>query len=110
MRPCGPGSASQPVAHCTAVVGTFALVVRGDSMIEDHIRDGDYVIVQRQRTVRDGQIVVAVLPDGEATLKRLYRERGRVRLQPSNPAMEPIYVDQDVDIQGVVIGVLRKYR
>jgi repressor LexA len=90
--------------------GTFALRVRGDSMIEDQIRDGDFVIVQRQTEVRNGQIAVAVLPNGEATLKRLYRERGRIRLQPSNSTMDPIYVTGDVDVQGIVIGVMRKYR
>jgi repressor LexA len=88
----------------------FALRVRGDSMIEDQICDGDYVIVHRRSTARDGQIVVAILPGGEATLKRIYREPNRIRLQPSNPTMEPIYVTENVDIQGVVIGVLRKYR
>jgi len=89
---------------------TFALRVRGDSMIEDQIRDGDYVIVQRRDQIRDGQIVVAVLPSGEATLKRLYREPGRIRLQPANARMKPIYVEEEgLDIQGVVIGVLRKY-
>lgn len=89
---------------------TFALQVRGDSMIGDHIQDGDYVIVRRGLPARDGQIVVALLPDGEATLKRLYREPGRLRLQPANPAMAPLYVTEDVTIQGVVIGVVRKYR
>ena len=85
----------------------FALQVRGDSMIDDHIRNGDYVICQRTRQARDGQTVVAVLPDGEATLKRVYHERGRVRLQPANPNFNPLYVN-DVDIQAVVIGVVRK--
>lgn len=85
----------------------FVLKVTGDSMIEDHICDGDYVICQRRNTARNGETVVALLPDGEATLKRLYRENDRIRLQPANPKYQPIYVDQ-LDIQGVVIGVIRR--
>ncbi len=87
----------------------FVLKVRGDSMIDEHIQDGDLVVVAPRDTARDGETVVALLPDGEATLKTFYREKGRVRLQPANAAYEPIYVD-DVQIQGVVIGVLRTYR
>ena len=86
----------------------FVLQVRGNSMIDEHIRDGDYVIIEKRDTARNGQTVVALLPDGDATLKKLYREKGRIRLQPANPDMDPIYVD-DVRIQGVVVGVLRKY-
>jgi repressor LexA len=78
-------------------------------MIEDHIADGDYVIIERRETARDGETVVALLDDGQATLKRFYKERGRIRLQPANAAMAPIYVDKDVKIQGVLIGVLRTY-
>lgn len=85
----------------------FALEVRGESMIEDQIRDGDHVICERRPTARDGETVVALLPDGTATLKRLYREKGRIRLQPANAAMAPIYVDA-VEVQGVVVGVYRK--
>ena len=85
----------------------FALEVRGSSMIEDHIRDGDYVIVERTPTARSGETVVALLDGGEATLKRFYRDNGRIRLQPANGAMDPILVDK-VDIQGVVVGVFRK--
>ena len=87
---------------------TFALQVRGDSMIDEQIRDGDYVVVQKQATARDGETVVAILPDGDATLKKFYKEKGRVRLQPANETMQPIYAPT-VTIQGVVIGVLRKY-
>ncbi len=87
--------------------GTFVLRVRGDSMIEDHITDGDLVIVEQRSTAHNGEMVVALLPDGAATLKRLYREKNRVRLQPANNAMDPIYVNSDITIQGVVIGVLR---
>ena len=87
---------------------TFALQVRGDSMIDEQIRDGDYVIVQKRQSARDGETVVAILPDGEATLKKFYKEKGHIRLQPANPTMQPIYAPT-VTIQGVVIGVLRKY-
>ena len=87
---------------------TFVLQVRGDSMIDEQIRDGDYVIVEKRETARNGETVVALLPDGDATLKKFYKEKGRIRLQPANPTMQPIYVDK-VQIQGVVIGVLRKY-
>ena len=85
----------------------FALEVRGESMIDDHIRDGDYVICERRADARNGETVVALLDDGEATLKRFYRDNGRVRLQPANPSMAPIRVDR-VDIQGVVVGIFRK--
>ncbi|MGH2450062.1 MAG: transcriptional repressor LexA [Candidatus Limnocylindria bacterium] len=86
---------------------TFVLRVRGKSMIEDHIDDGDYVVVQEQRTARDGDIVVAILEDNTATLKRFFKERDRIRLQPANGAMQPIYA-RDVQIQGKVIGVIRR--
>ncbi len=86
----------------------YVLQVRGDSMIDEQIRDGDYVIVERGDTAGNGETVVALLPEGEATLKKFYREKGRIRLQPANPSMEPIYC-QDVQIQGIVIGVVRKY-
>lgn len=86
----------------------YALQVEGTSMIEDAIADGDIVLVERRETARDGEIVVAVLPDEEATLKRLYREGKRFRLQPANSTMEPIYVDE-LQIRGVVIGVVRRY-
>ncbi len=85
----------------------FALRVRGSSMIDDHICDGDLVVVRPQQDVRDGEIAVALLDDGSATLKRVFRESGRVRLQPANATMDPIYVD-DVTIQGRVVGVWRR--
>jgi len=75
-------------------------------MIDEQIRDGDYVICRRTNTARNGQTVVALLEDDEATLKKFYKEKNRIRLQPANPNFEPIYVDQ-VDIQGVVVGVIR---
>jgi repressor LexA len=90
---------------------TYVLQVKGDSMIDEQIRDGDYVIVENRKTARDGEMVIALLKGERATLKKLYRERGgKLRLQPANARMKPIVVDQDeVSVQGVVIGVLRKY-
>ncbi len=85
----------------------FVLEVTGDSMVDEHICDGDYVICERRNTARNGETVVALLDDGETTLKRFYKEKGRIRLQPANPRFKPIYVD-NVDIQGVVVGVIRK--
>lgn len=87
---------------------TFALRVRGESMIDEHIADGDYVIVQRRNTARNGETVVALLDNGEATLKKFYREQNHIRLQPANDAFEPIIV-KNCQIQGVVIGVVRQY-
>ena len=88
---------------------TFALQVEGESMQDEGICNGDYVIVERRQSARNGERVVALLPDGETTLKTFYKEPdGRIRLQPANEAFEPIIVD-DCQIQGVVIGVLRRY-
>lgn len=84
----------------------YALRVRGQSMIEDCICDGDLVLVEKRETARNGEIVVAVLPDETATLKRFYREAGRIRLQPANAAMEPVWLDT-VEIRGVVVGLVR---
>ena len=90
---------------------TYALEVRGDSMIEDHICDGDMILVERTNEAHDGDIVVALIDGVETTLKRLYRESGnRLRLQPANSTMKPIYVKaEDVQIQGRLLAVLRKY-
>ena len=85
----------------------FALRVSGDSMIEAQIADGDYVIIRKQRTARDGQIVVAQTEEGEATLKRWYMEKNRIRLEPANSTMKPIYV-KNARILGVVVGVVRQ--
>ena len=85
----------------------FALQVHGDSMIEDQIADGDYVIVKKQRTARKGQIVVVVTDEGEATLKRWYPEANRIRLEPANADMKPIYV-KNPRILGSVVGVVRR--
>lgn len=89
----------------------YVLRVEGNSMIEEQIRDGDYIVVQAQDRAEDGQMVVALVGGDSATVKKLYRERdGRVRLQPANPTMEPIFVDPlDLRIQGIVVGVIRKY-
>lgn len=90
---------------------TYVLQVKGDSMIDEQIRDGDYVIVENRRSARDGEMVIALLDGDSVTLKKMYREGGgRVRLQPANARLKPMLVDQDrLKIQGVVIGVLRKY-
>lgn len=85
----------------------FCLKVKGESMIEDHISEGDFVIVNKQSSCRDGEIVVALVDGQEATLKRFYKERDRVRLEPANSSMKPIYAD-NVDILGVVVGVIRR--
>lgn len=91
---------------------TFALEVRGDSMIEDHICDGDIILVERTSEVRDGDIVCALVSGLETTLKRIYREPGdRIRLQPANSALEPIYaLASQVEVQGRLLAVLRKYK
>jgi repressor LexA len=91
---------------------TFALQVRGDSMVEDHICDGDYVLIERTQQIRDGEIVVALVHGAETTLKRFYREPAdKVRLQPANAAMQPIFVPaSEIEIQGRVLAVLRKYK
>ncbi len=86
----------------------FCLKVKGDSMIEDHIADGDYVIIRKAESCRNGEIVVALVDGSEATLKRFYKEDGRFRLEPANSTMKPIYSD-NVDILGVLIGVIRRY-
>jgi len=89
---------------------TYVLKVRGDSMIEDSIRDGDFVIIEERSSANNGETVVALVDNESATLKKLYRENGHIRLQPANATMEPIIVPSDsVIIQGVVIGLLRKF-
>jgi repressor LexA len=94
----------------TGAKDVFVLEVSGESMQDEHIIDGDYVLVERSNTARDGEIVVALVNNSDATLKRIYREGAITRLQPSNKTMEPIRVPaESVQIQGRVIGVLRKY-
>ncbi len=99
-------------ADFTGDPNTYALQVRGESMVEDHICDGDYVLIERADNARDGDIVVALVNGSESTLKRFYREPGdRVRLQPANSTMQPIYVaGANVAVQGKVLAVLRKYK
>ncbi len=90
---------------------TFVLRVQGDSMIDEQIRDGDYVVVENRQEARDGEMVVALLEGQNTTLKKWFREpAGRVRLQPANPVMAPlVFPETAVRVQGVVIAVLRKY-
>jgi repressor LexA len=100
--------------HFSDFVGspnTFALEVRGESMIEDHICSGDFVLVEQTTSIKNGDIVVALLGGSEATLKRYYAEPdGRIRLQPANSAMSPILVDPSaLQIQGKVLAIMRKY-
>ncbi len=85
----------------------FVLRVSGDSMIEDQIADGDYVVVRKQKTARKGQIVVALTDENEATLKRWYPEKNRIRLEPANASMAPIYV-KDAKVLGILVGVVRQ--
>lgn len=87
---------------------SFVLQVKGDSMIEDGILDGDFVIIEEQNSAYNGDIVVALLDNGLATLKRYYKEPDRIRLEPANAAMEPIYAT-DVQIQGKCVGVIRRF-
>ncbi|MBL8290391.1 MAG: repressor LexA, partial [Bryobacterales bacterium] len=90
---------------------TYALQVRGESMIDDHICDGDYVLIERTAEARDGEVVVALVNGSETTLKRIYREGETVRLQPANSAMSPIMVPAtDLQVQGRLLAVLRKFR
>lgn len=96
------------------MVGTknsYVLQVRGQSMIEDGIHDGDYVVVQEKEVPSNGDTVVALINDGEATLKKYYKEKDHIRLQPANSSMEPIIVKPStpIKIQGVLIGLIRKY-
>ena len=89
---------------------TYVLRVKGDSMIDEQIRDGDYVIVEDRKTAQNGEMVVALLNGTQVTLKSLYRNGTTIQLQPANPAMQPIIVKEDaLQIQGVVVGVMRKY-
>jgi repressor LexA len=106
----GAESISVPDSLVAGRRDTYVLRVRGESMIDEQIRDGDWVIVEDRKTVDNGEMVIALLGGQDVTLKKFYRENGRIRLQPANPAMQPIFVDPDgVQIQGVVVGVMRKY-
>jgi repressor LexA len=89
----------------------YVLRVKGSSMVDEQIRDGDYIIVNSRQTAENGEMVVALVHGDSATVKKFYREKdGRIRLQPANPTMEPMYFDaSEVEIQGIVVGVIRKY-
>ncbi len=104
-------SISVPLDMARRGKDNFVLRVEGDSMIDEQIRDGDYIVVSSQPTASDGEVVVALVGGDSATVKKLYREPGgRVRLQPANSAMKPIIVDaRDVAIQGVVVGLIRRF-
>jgi len=89
---------------------TYVLRVKGESMIDEQIRDGDFVIVEDRKTAENGEMVIALLANSDVTLKKFYRENGHVRLQPANPSMQPLLIPADqVQVQGVVVGVMRKY-
>jgi repressor LexA len=104
---------SETIAVPEDLVGkrdTYVLRVRGESMIDEQIRDGDYVIVEDRKTAENGEMVIALLGSTDVTLKKFYRENGSVRLQPANAAMQPLIVPADsVQVQGVVVGMMRKY-
>jgi len=110
--PLEPVENPEPIEIPASLAGPgdrYALRVRGDSMIEDGIRDGDIVVVRRAETARDGETVVAVV-DGEATLKRLHRRGARIELRPANAALAPIVARADrVAIRGVLVGLVRRY-
>ncbi|MCI0567665.1 MAG: transcriptional repressor LexA [Acidobacteria bacterium] len=114
-KPIEPIETAEKIEIPRSLLGSgenFALRVRGDSMIDDGIRDGDVVVVRRQSTAEDGQTVVAVV-NGEATVKRLYRKSGRVELRPANPALASLFLDEstgELEIRGIVVGLLRKFQ
>lgn len=98
-----------PQAMVSGKKRTYVLQVRGESMIEDGILDGDHVIIEQTEAADNGQIVVALLDNGMATLKRFFKEATRIRLEPANAKMQPIFV-KNVRIQGKVVGLVRKYQ
>ena len=104
---------NETIAVPDALVGrrdSYVLRVKGDSMIDEQIKDGDWVIVEDRRTADNGEMVIALVGGQYVTLKKFYKEAGRIRLQPANPTMQPIMVDPDqVQVQGVVVGVMRRY-
>ena len=106
----GTETISVPEALIGRSRDTYVLKVKGNSMIDEQIRDGDWVVVEDRKTANNGEMVVALLRDQDVTLKTFYRDNGRIRLQPANTTMQPIFADPaDVQIQGVVVGVMRRY-
>ena len=106
-----PETMTLPEDMLPAAGQSYVLKVKGESMIDDHIADGDFIVVHSRTSARNGETVVALVGGSHATVKRMYREKnGRVRLQPANATMDPIWVDEtDLQVQGVVVGVIRKY-
>ena len=105
----GTETISVPEALIGRSRDTYVLKVKGNSMIDEQIRDGDWVVVEDRKTANNGEMVVALLRDQDVTLKTFYRDNGRIRLQPANTTMQPIFADPaDVQIQGVVVGVMRR--
>jgi repressor LexA len=96
--------------HLAGKRDSYVLRVKGDSMIDEQIRDGDYVVVEDRHTADNGEMVIALVGGTDVTLKKFYREQGRIRLQPANPSMAPMIYDADrVQVQGVVVGMMRRY-
>jgi repressor LexA len=112
-RPIEAVATSETIGVPEALMGrrdSYVLRVKGDSMIDEQIRDGDFVIVEDRKSADNGEMVIALIGGGNVTLKKIYHDHGKVRLQPANPAMQPIVVDADqVQVQGVVVGVMRRY-
>ena len=114
-KPIEPIETTEKIEIPRSLLGSgenFALRVRGDSMIDDGIRNGDVVIVRRQATAEDGQTVVAVV-NGEATVKRLYHKNGRLELRPANPTLKSLFLDESagtLEIRGVVVGLIRRFQ
>jgi repressor LexA len=106
----GSETISVPESLINGKRDTYVLRVKGESMIDEQIRDGDWVVVEDRKSADNGEMVIALVGGQDATLKKFYRENNRIRLQPANPSMQPIYVEPDnCQIQGVVVGVMRKY-
>ena len=112
-RPIEAITSTETITVPEALVGkrdTYVLRVKGDSMIDEQIRDGDFVVVEDRKTADNGEMVIALIGGTDVTLKKFYRDNGRIRLQPANPAMQPLILDgAQVQVQGVVVGVMRKY-
>lgn len=112
-KPFEAVSVHESIAVPSSMVGrkeTYVLKVEGESMIDDHVMDGDLVIVEKRTSPRDGETVVALIHGTDVTLKRFRRQGRKIRLEPANPTYKPIVLDEeDVEIQGVVVGLLRKY-